>query len=68
MLLSTAACEAATSSPAAAAVSGNFYLKVTDLFHFCTICFTYVILHVSTTWNVHAQLSSVGQELKQLVN
>lgn len=68
MLLSTAACEAATSSPPAAAVSGNFYLKVTDLFHFCTICFTYVILHVSTTWNVHAHLSSVGQELKQLVN
>lgn len=67
MLLSTAACEAATSS-AAAAVSGNFYLKVTDLFHFCTIFFTYVILHFSTTWNVHAQLSSVGQELKQLVN
>lgn len=67
MLLSTAACEAATSSPAAA-VSGNFYLKVTDLFHFCTIFFTYVILHVSTTWNVHAQLSLVGQELKQLLN
>lgn len=68
MLLSTAACEAATSSPPAAAVSGNFYLKVTDLFHFCTIFFTYVILHVSTTWNVHAHLSSVGQELKQLLN